>query len=144
MRSPSHTEVTDQVRALSVRLATEHGVAADEDCPVRDVLDRIGDKWSVLVLALLGDRPMRFMELKHAVGVISQRMLTSTLRGLERDGLVCRKVYPTAPPQVEYTLTDTGASLKEILVPLAQWASDHRHAVLASRASYDGLAVSRT
>ena len=144
MRSPSHTEVTDQIRALSVDLAAAHGVAVDETCPVRDVLDRIGDKWSVLVLALLGDQPMRFMEIKHAIGLVSQRMLTSTLRSLERDGLVRRTVFPTAPPRVEYTLTDAGASLKEILVPLAQWASDHKDEVAASRTTFDELVTPRT
>ena len=143
LRSPSHTEVTDQIRALSVDLAAAHGVAVDETCPVRDVLDRIGDKWSVLVLALLGDEPMRFMELKHAMGLVSQRMLTSTLRGLERDGLVRRTVFPTAPPGVEYALTDTGAGLKDILVPLAQWAFDHQHEVVESRTTYDAFVASR-
>lgn len=137
MRSPSHTEVTDQIGALSVRLAAANGVAGDETCPMRDVLSRIGDKWSVLVIALLGERPMRFMELKHAIGLVSQRMLTSTLRSLERDGLVRRTVFPTAPPAVEYELTDTGTSLKDILAPLAQWASDHQHEVVESRTTYD-------
>jgi DNA-binding HxlR family transcriptional regulator len=128
---------------LSVHLAAVHDVAVDETCPVRDVLSRIGDKWSVLVIALLGERPMRFMELKHAIGLVSHRMLTSTLRNLERDGLVRRTVFPTAPPGVEYALTDTGASLKDILVPLAQWAFDHQHEVDDSRTTYDASVASR-
>lgn len=109
---------------------------------MRDVLRRIGDKWSVLVIALLGERPMRFMELKQAMGVISQRVLTITLRNLERDGLVRRTVLPSAPPGVEYALTDTGASLKEVLVPLAEWALDHQHEVVESRAAYDAYIAS--
>ncbi len=109
----------------------------DGTCPVRDVLDRIGDKWSVLVLALLGEGPMRFMELKRRIGLVSQRMLTRTLRGLERDGLVTRTVFPSVPPRVEYALTELGTSLHGPISALAAWSFDHRQDVADARARYD-------
>jgi DNA-binding HxlR family transcriptional regulator len=105
-------------------------------CPVRDVLDRIGDRWSLLVLATLSQGTMRFTVLKRAVGDISQRMLAQTLRTLEQDGLLTRKVYPSIPPKVEYTLTGLGESLLEKLVPLFQWAEDHHKEVKAAREAY--------
>ncbi|MBS1694604.1 MAG: helix-turn-helix transcriptional regulator [Actinobacteria bacterium] len=108
-------------------------------CPVRDVLDRVGDKWSVLVISLLGAGPMRFTELKRTIGVVSQRMLTVTLRALERDGLVRRTVHPVVPPRVDYQLTDLGRSLHDILDQLAHWAFAHSDDVAAARAAYDGL-----
>lgn len=106
---------------------------------MRDVLDRIGDKWSVLVIALLGDGPMRFMELKRAIGLVSQRMLTQTVRALERDGLVTRTVHPVVPPRVDYELTDVGRGLQGILAQLAHWSFAHRDDVAAARARYDRL-----
>jgi DNA-binding HxlR family transcriptional regulator len=106
------------------------------ECPVSDVLDRIGDRWSLLVLATLSNGTMRFTVLKRAVGDISQRMLAQTLRTLEQDGLVSRKVYPTIPPKVEYTLTLLGESLLEKLAPLYQWAEDHHGEIRAARVSY--------
>jgi len=105
-------------------------------CPVRNVLDRIGDSWSLLILAALSRGTMRFTVLKRAVGDISQRMLAQTLRSLEQDGLVSRKVYPTIPPKVEYTLTGLGISLLEKLLPLFQWADEHHEEVKAARAAY--------
>lgn len=105
-------------------------------CPVRDVLDRIGDRWSLLVLATLSNGTMRFTVLKRAVGGISQRMLAQTLRTLEQDGLVSRKIYPSIPPKVEYTLTPLGESLLEKLAPLYQWAEENHEAVKAARAAY--------
>jgi DNA-binding HxlR family transcriptional regulator len=105
-------------------------------CPVRDVLDRIGDRWSLLVLATLSNGTMRFTVLKRAVGDISQRMLAQTLRTLEQDGLVSRKIYPSIPPKVEYTLTALGESLLEKLTPLYQWAEENHEAVKAARAAY--------
>ena len=94
--------------------------AADaEKCPVRDVLDRIGDAWSVLVILLLGEHgPYRFNALKRAIGDISQRMLAVTLRHLERDGLISRTVFPTNPPQVEYALTDLGRELQPLIAAI--------------------------
>ncbi|MEO5915991.1 MAG: helix-turn-helix domain-containing protein [Luteolibacter sp.] len=106
------------------------------ECPVRDVLDRIGDRWSLLVLATLSRGTMRFTVLKRAVGDISQRMLAQTLRTLEQDGLITRKVYPSIPPKVEYTLTGLGESLLEILVPLFHWAEKHHGEVKTARAAY--------
>ena len=105
-------------------------------CPVRNVLDRIGDRWSLLTLAALSRGTMRFTVLKRAVGDISQRMLAQTLRSLEQDGLVSRKVYPTIPPKVEYTLTALGMSLLEKLLPLFQWADENHERVKAARAAY--------
>jgi DNA-binding HxlR family transcriptional regulator len=124
---------------LAGLLATGDTSALAEPCPVRDVLDRIGDKWSVLVIALLGDGPMRFMELKRAIGLVSQRMLTQTVRALERDGLVTRTVHPVVPPRVDYELTDVGKGLQVLLAQLAQWAFAHRDDVAVARAHYDEL-----
>lgn len=104
---------------------------------VSDVLARIGDKWTVYVVGLLSNGPMRFNEIRRAVGGISQRMLTLTLRGLERDGLVTRTVYPTIPPRVDYELTELGRTLIGILVPLSQWAIDNRQTVERARAAFD-------
>jgi DNA-binding HxlR family transcriptional regulator len=104
---------------------------------VGDVLARVGDKWTVFVIGLLADRPMRFNELKRAIDGISQRMLTLTLRGLERDGLVTRTVFPTVPPRVDYALTDLGQTLIEMLRGLGGWAIEHRPVIEAAREAYD-------
>ncbi|MEX3016686.1 winged helix-turn-helix transcriptional regulator [Gymnodinialimonas hymeniacidonis] len=106
-------------------------------CPVRHVLDGIGDKWTILVLTALKPGPMRFSELRRAIADISQRMLTVTLRKLERDGFVNREVTPTVPARVDYELTDLGQSLVDTLAPLAEWALDHRDPIAKSRALYD-------
>lgn len=108
-------------------------------CPIREVLDRLGDAWSVLVILRLGDGPQRFNALKRQVGAISQRMLTVTLRSLERDGLVSRTVHPTVPPQVEYALTDLGHSLAVPIGGLADWAVGNRDRISAHRRRFDGL-----
>ena len=108
---------------------------------VGDVLARVGDKWTVFVVRLLADRPMRFNELKRAVDGISQRMLTLTLRGLERDGLVTRTVYPTVPPRVDYELTDLGQTLITMLQGLGEWAIANRPTIVAARAAYDARAA---
>ncbi|SCG79388.1 transcriptional regulator, HxlR family [Micromonospora echinaurantiaca] len=104
-----------------------------DQCPVTDVLRRVGDKWTVVVVVLLGQRPHRFNELHRGIEAISQRMLTRTLRGLEQDGLVHREVFPTNPPSVEYRLTPLGASLLEPLSALAEWAITHQPTIAASR-----------
>lgn len=106
-------------------------------CPVRTVLDRLGDAWSVLVVLNLGAGPMRFNTLKRAVAGISQRMLTVTLRSLERDGLVIRTVIPTTPPQVDYRLTELGVSLTGPISILNDWAMTHRDEIATARAAYD-------
>lgn len=113
------------------------------DCrAVSEVLARVGDKWTVLVVSTLGDGPKRFNELRRALGSISQRMLTLTLRGLERDGLVSRTVFPTIPPRVDYELTDLGRSLLEPVSELGLWARRHREAIQKARVSFDAKAVS--
>jgi len=108
------------------------------DCRgVASVLARVGDKWSVLVIMLLGDGPRRFNELKRMIGGISQRMLTLTLRGLERDGLVKRTVFPTIPPRVDYELTDLGRGLSEPVKALGQWAHQHQPQITGARERFD-------
>jgi DNA-binding HxlR family transcriptional regulator len=108
------------------------------NCHARDVLARVGDKWSVYVMHVLGDaRTVRFNELRSQVDGISQRMLTVTLRGLERDGMVSRTVYPEVPPRVEYALTPLGATLRQLVRGLVAWSGAHLAEVDASRAAYD-------
>ncbi|ACZ84177.1 winged helix-turn-helix transcriptional regulator [Streptosporangium roseum] len=109
----------------------------EEDCGIREVLDRIGDKWSVLVVVELAQGVRRFRRLQRAIPGISQRMLTLTVRRLERDGLVRRTVYPTVPPQVEYELTAMGHSLTHLVRALADWSADHRSAIADSRHRWD-------
>lgn len=109
-----------------------------EDCrAVSEVLARVGDKWTVLVVSTLGDGPKRFNELRRALGSISQRMLTLTLRGLERDGLVSRTVFPTIPPRVDYELTALGHSLKTPVENLGQWALSNLPEIESARATFD-------
>src|SRR5215472_5951882 len=111
------------------------------DCrTVSETLARIGDKWTVLVVELLRDGPMRFNEIRRTINGISQRMLTLTVRGLERDGLATRTVYPTIPPRVEYELTRLGRSLLEPVSGLGAWARQHRAAILDARRRFDNTA----
>ena len=106
-------------------------------CPVRDVLDRIGDKWSVLLVQNLREGPVRFGALRRQIGDISQRMLSETLRHLQRDGLISRKVYPTVPPSVEYALTDLGRSLLAPLEQLVTWSAQNHDVVKQARKQFD-------
>lgn len=129
-REPEHTRVT----------AFDHPFVSESCRGVSDVLARVGDKWSVLIVMLLGDGPRRFNELKRMVGGISQRMLTLTLRGLERDGLVTRTVFPTIPPRVDYELTDLGRSLAHPVKALGAWAIAHQAAIARARTAFDGRA----
>lgn len=115
--------------------------AVTEDCPTREVLDRVGDKWSVLVIVLLGQRVHRFNELHRAVEGISQRMLTLTVRALERDGLVSRTVHATVPPRVDYELTDLGRTLLVPLEALNTWAVTHRGDIQAARERHDAASA---
>ena len=109
-----------------------------ENCHAREMLARIGDKWSVYVIHVLGDAgKLRFNELRSEVEGISQRMLTVTLRGMERDGLVVRTVYPEVPPRVEYALTPLGATLRQLVRGLVEWSGAHLREVDAARAAYD-------
>lgn len=113
-------------------------VHSEESCaPVRKILTRVGDKWSILTIMLLKERPFRFGELRRSIEGISQRMLTLTLRGLERDGLVSRTVFPTNPPQVEYALTDLGCSLCEPVYALGRWAYESLPDIDAARQDFD-------
>lgn len=108
-----------------------------KNCPSRQVLDRIGDTWSVLTVALLGDGPLRYTELAHRISGISPKMLTQTLRALERDGLVTRTVYPVVPPRVDYALTSLGRSLLSLVDALQEWAEKHISDVVEARNAYD-------
>ncbi len=113
-----------------------------EDCrAISALLQRVGDKWTVLVVSTLGAGPMRFNALRHAVGGISQKMLTTTLRSLERDGFVTRTVFPTIPPRVDYELTDLGRELLGPVTALGDWARANKERIDAARASFDGTAA---
>jgi DNA-binding HxlR family transcriptional regulator len=107
------------------------------DCPTRMALDRIADKWTVLLLGLIDERPMRFNQLRRAVEGLSQKMLSQTLKALERDGLVTRTAIATVPVTVEYSITPLGRTLAEALAPIACWASEHIGEVLSARERYD-------
>lgn len=109
----------------------------DRNCATRTVLDRIGDRWTVLVVGALTEGPMRFSELSRRIDGVSQKMLTQTLRGLERDGLVTRTVHAAVPPKVEYELTPSGRTLTGPLGALDAWARAHIEDVVRSRLAYD-------
>jgi DNA-binding HxlR family transcriptional regulator len=130
-REPGHTTVTTPLTRVEETQA----------CEVRDLLDRLGDKWSLLVVELLGGGMRRFSELRRQIDGISQRMLTLTLRQLERDGLVTRTVHPVVPPRVDYELTGLGASLLDAVAPLVDWARRHRDDIAGARAGYDRARV---
>jgi DNA-binding HxlR family transcriptional regulator len=113
-----------------------------EECgAISQILSRIGDKWTVLVVSMLGDGPMRFNEIRREIGGISQRMLTLTLRGLERDGLVTRTVFPTVPPRVDYELTKLGRTLLGPINDIAMWARANRAEIADVRTVYDKTAA---
>lgn len=126
--APGHTEGT-----LQVQLAA--------GCPIRDVIERVGDKWAVLLVVRLREGPARFSVLLRGTDGISRRMLTRTLRLLERDGLVARTVFPTTPPSVEYALTELGHGLAGPLDVLSAWAVQHRDDIANARRRYDTAAV---
>ncbi|MBA4492388.1 helix-turn-helix domain-containing protein [Paracoccus sp. S1E-3] len=117
----------------------ESGELVTECQAVRPILARIGDKWSVMIVMTLRAGPRRFNEIKRAIGTISQRMLTLSLRGMERDGLLTRKVYPTTPPRVEYELTPLGHSLRGPVEALGQWALAHQGVIAEAQTRFDGL-----
>ena len=142
-----HTDVTmDDMAARGAELERRmrdqggHAGVADSCRPITDILTRVGDKWSVMVVMLLGNGTKRFNEMRRLIGGISQRMLTLTLRGLERDGLVTRTVFPTVPPRVDYALTDLGRSLLSPISALGAWAYGHRDAIDAARLAFDARA----
>jgi len=135
--SQRHTDVTEQVRR-PVDATGACDVTPDDDaCTVRQVLDRVAGKWSIGILVAASRGPVRFTELERSIDGISRRMLTLTLRQLERDGLLHRTVYPTVPPRVEYVATDMARELYDALVALTDWAERHRGAIAAARAEYD-------
>ena len=109
----------------------------NDRCPTRIVLDRIADKWTVLIVGALDGRTKRFGELRKEIGGVSQKMLTQTLRGLERDGIVVRKVFATVPPKVEYSLTGLGCTLIPMLDALSEWSEKNIRHVLKARVDYD-------
>lgn len=109
-------------------------------CPIRNVLDRIGDKWSLLIVHTLAEAPYRFGELRRAVPDISQRMLTQTLRDLQRDGLIERRVFPTVPPSVEYRLSTMGKSLLKPMQELVDWADKFQDRIASARGQFDKTA----
>ncbi len=129
----SQASDADQLLRSMGKMCTEH----DPDV-FRSVLDRVGDKWSLLLIGVLEMGPMRFTELLRTVPGISRRMLTLTLRALERDGLVRRTVYAEVPPRVEYQATELGLTLQEPVLRLAAWVADHQAAIVAHRAGFDG------
>ena len=139
-----HTHVTDGGLSHDELFARieKHGVdsVAPSCRPVTDILARVGDKWSVMIVMLLAPGPRRFNEMRRAINGISQRMLTLTLRGLERDGLVTRTVFPTIPPRVDYELTELGQSLRKPIEALGEWAFANRPQVEAARARFDQAA----
>ena len=112
-------------------------VGESSSCRAREVLQRVGDKWSVLAIDLLGQGTMRFTELHRAIDGITARMLTVTLRGLERDGIVTRTIHPVIPPRVEYTLTPMGRTLLDTIGQLVNWTDSHLPEIQAARAAYD-------
>jgi DNA-binding HxlR family transcriptional regulator len=119
-------------------MSPSHKNVREEPCiAVHEVLNRVGDKWSVLVVSVLSDGPRRFTELRNSIEGISQRMLTLTLRGLERDGLITRTVEATIPPRVDYELTELGRTLLGPILALGQWAQEQRGAVQAARKRFD-------
>lgn len=126
LESPSHTADT-----------CAPAVERTSACEIRDLLDRLADKWSLLVVELLGHGTRRFSELRREIDGISQRMLTLTLRRLERDGLITRTVHPIVPPRVDYELTALGASLLDAIEPLVAWTRAHRDDIATARTAFD-------
>jgi DNA-binding HxlR family transcriptional regulator len=134
-KSPGHTAGTDQAAGRADRSPSRAELA--QTCAVRDLLDRLADKWSLLVIELLGDGTKRFTALRREIDGISQRMLTLTLRRLERDGMVTRTVHPVVPPRVDYALTPLGDRLLVAVDPLVAWTRANREEIAAARAAYD-------
>jgi DNA-binding HxlR family transcriptional regulator len=145
--SHRNTQVTEQVGTgvPGSRGERHHGDLVDDDpaCTVRQVLDRVGGKWSIGVIVATAAGPVRFTELERSIEGISRRMLTLTLRNLERDGLLSRTVYPTVPPKVEYTATAIARELYAALTALTTWAERHRGEIAAAREAYDRAAAER-
>jgi DNA-binding HxlR family transcriptional regulator len=135
----SPDQMVETVRAWREMAATMEGDVGD--CPVRSVLDKVGDKWSMLIVMTLSGGPLRFNQLKRRVPDISQKMLTQTLRDLQRDGMVARTVFPTVPPAVEYQLTGLGHSVIAPFGALLNWAEQNHERIYSARAAYDEAAA---
>jgi DNA-binding HxlR family transcriptional regulator len=118
-------------------VATKQGNVLDPNCPSRVVLDRIAEKWTGLIVLALGTETLRFTELRASIGGVAPKVLTQTLRSLERDGLLTRRVYAEVPPRVEYTLTPLGRSLRQPLEAVQTWAETHVGAVMKARDAAD-------
>ncbi len=118
-------------------MTPKNGFEFDQPCPIRDILDRIGDQWSLLVLKSLEKGTLRFNQLLSGIGDISKQMLSKTLKRLEKDGFILRTVYPEVPPRVEYALTDLGRSLLVPVEALVKWADHHHRRIVESRRAYE-------
>ncbi len=140
MDMTSDIAVADQMLGAVAAWREMAAVVGDDvgNCPVRSVLDKVGDKWSMLLVMTLSGGPLRFNEIKRRVPDISQKMLTQTLRELQRDGLVSRQVFPTVPPAVEYRLTGLGESVLGPFGALINWANQHHGQIFAARAEFEG------
>ncbi|MFE6735760.1 winged helix-turn-helix transcriptional regulator [Microbacterium sp. NPDC057650] len=134
---PSSLEVPTPAARDCVEVGDPFQWDVREDCEVRQILDRIADKWSLLVIALLDTRSMRFGELGREIHGVSKRMLTVTLRNLERDGLVHRTIYAEVPPRVEYRLTTMGSTLHRTVQTLVDWTEEHQDQIAYARESFD-------
>ena len=139
---PSHSNVTstDKEDHMNVPMPDEPCLQSAGCKNVAPVLNRVGDKWSMMIVMMLTDGPKRFSELKRAIDGISQRMLTLSLRGLERDGLLTRTVTPSIPPRVDYELTELGISLREPVKALGDWAIEHIGCIRAAQEKFDAAA----
>ena len=118
-------------------VTNERGNVFDPNCPTRVILDRIGEKWTVLAVLLLRNGPLRFTELRDGIGRVAPKVLTQTLRRLERDGLVTREVFAEVPPRVVYALTPVGESLIKPITAVSDWAEEHLPAITEAQAQYD-------
>ncbi len=129
--------LTGTIKGRRVIMVMGEPYSAD-DCPVRDVLANVAGKWNSLILLTLDEGPKRFSELRRGIPDISQRMLTQTLRDLQRDGYISREVFPTKPPSVEYALTELGHSFNDVLKPFVNWSVANHDTIRAARKTFDG------
>ena len=137
MLSTNLQEGTYKCYGYLVETCEEKANVYDKNCPCRHILNRIADKWTALIIGCLQDGPQRFSELRRNVEGITQKMLTQTLRSLERDGIVTRTIYPTVPVTVEYEITELGKTLIEPLEVLRHWSEQHKPEVLAAQKTFD-------
>ena len=141
---PGSSVVTTHADRKPMSTATHSTIDTGTGCRAREVLDLVADKWSLYVVSVLGEGPLRFTQLKRGIDGISQRMLTVTLRGLERDGILTRTVHAVMPPHVSYELTPMGRTLLEATAPLITWSHQHLPAIDTARRHYDARADTAT